>query len=195
MDKGAGRDGIRLGAVEVTTLAHRVSPADWLTVHRSAVLHPRDVTTVSGFRITTPPRTLIDIVRVVPELEVEYALEDALRRGLTSEERIRWQMQTEPKRPGTGAIMKLLDDRGPGRPAGSRFEIRARRCLTAAGLPRPNRQHPVLLPDGGVFYIDLAYPHRKLAIECESFRLEELVENPERFTTRIRELLSGAPPR
>jgi very-short-patch-repair endonuclease len=52
---------------------------------------------------------------------------------------------------------------------GSEFEAGLFRALRDAGLPLPQPQYRVLMPDGGLVYLDFAYPEVKLAIEADSF--------------------------
>ena len=46
------------------------------------------------------------------------------------------------------------------------MESRTRMALVLGGLPPPAVQHPVVV-GGRRYYLDLAYPHRRLAIEYD----------------------------
>src|SRR6185436_10656800 len=50
----------------------------------------------------------------------------------------------------------------------SELEDRVLRALIAAGLPPPQRQFRVVIDDR-VYFIDLAYPHERIAIEVDGF--------------------------
>ena len=50
-------------------------------------------------------------------------------------------------------------------PPGGEFARRMAEMLTGAGLPMPVFEHPVLI-DGHRYYLDLAWPSRMVAVEC-----------------------------
>ena len=61
----------------------------------------------------------------------------------------------------------VLEDRPCGAPApGSDFETMVLRLILDAGLPRPVLQHRVQCDDM-YFLLDLAWPDKLLAVECE----------------------------
>jgi hypothetical protein len=69
-----------------------------VVVHRVPALHPDDVTTLDGIRVTSLARTLIDLAEVVDETELRDAFADARARGLldmtavaASRARVEWR--------------------------------------------------------------------------------------------------------
>ena len=63
----------------------------------------------------------------------------------------------------------LVAERGPeADTADSRPEMRMFRIIREAGLPEPVSQHPVHV-NGEKFFIDVAYPHLRLAFEYQGF--------------------------
>lgn len=165
-------EGIKPGKIEITTLRRLRAPAPWITVHFTCKLPACDLAARSGVKVTEVSRTLFDLGAVLDEEAVEIALEDALRRGLTSLPRLRWRLeQLGAQGRGGGRILRrLLDARAPGtRPTGSLFEVRLLRVLVAAGLPKPLLQYEVRV-GRKIIRIDFAYPEMRVAIEAQSFR-------------------------
>ncbi len=143
------------------------------TVHRPLSLPPGDVTTRDAIPVTTPTRTLLDVAAAADARTVEEALDDALRRGLVSLKRMRWQLGQAPRngRAGAALLRSLVETRADGLPVPqSVLETRVLRALQSVGLPDPIRQHRIR--DGGrlVAVVDFAYPERRIAIEAEGFR-------------------------
>lgn len=63
----------------------------------------------------------------------------------------------------------------------SPMETKTRLALCNAGLPCPEVNFPLSLPDGRNFYLDMAYPDQKVAVEYDgSFHSKQLDEDVER---------------
>lgn len=137
----------------------RSSPA--LRVHRCDDLEPYDRTRMDGVPCVTPTRLLCHLGGSIDEEELETVLEEALRRNLTSVDRLgrRVSALSGRGRRGIAPVKRLLSLRGDQPAAESQLEVRAIRLLRRARL-FPVRQHPV-----GRRRIDLAFPDVKLGIE------------------------------
>jgi hypothetical protein len=96
-------EGFLAGPVELSTTGGRKAPADWITLHRTSRLERAYVTVVGVLPVTTPTRTLSDLCGVLGRDDVEPALDDALRRGLTSLPRLRWAADRLRGKGRTGA--------------------------------------------------------------------------------------------
>jgi hypothetical protein len=128
---------------------------------------------VDALSVTTPTRTLADLCGVLGRDDVEPALDDALRRGLTSLPRLRWASERLGGRGRTGARLfaEILGERQPGStPPASRLESRVGILLRKAGLPEPVPQWEIR--DGGklVARVDFAHPEAMVAIEADGYR-------------------------
>jgi hypothetical protein len=168
-----GLEGCAEGIVEISTARDARTSVGWLLVYRASRLDQVDVTYHGPFRVTTPTRTILDLCSVVPRDEVEMALDDALRRGLTTLPRLRWALRRLGRRGrgGTRVFRELLDERGRGyTPSESPFEARLLRLLVSADLPRPVSQYEVRDRGRLIARVDLAYPRSKLAIEADGYR-------------------------
>lgn len=115
---------------------------------RSGRLHPDDVVSIEGLRVTSIVRTLLDVGRFVDEETLEFALEHALR-GPDRRRPDRWredlleQLVTElgaTNRPGTAALRAVTRRRGNRRPMGSFAETTLGQGLRRVGIdltPQP----------------------------------------------------------
>lgn len=141
-------------------------------VHRpNMLLGTKEVTRIASIPTTSITRTLLDLAAVDRATKVEEALDDALRRKLTSVRELVGYLQaaTRPGRAGIAALREMLERRQGAGPD-SLFERRLLRLLRANGLPEPVCQHPVIREGRVVARIDLAYPKHRLAIEADGYR-------------------------
>lgn len=157
------------GVVEISVRPSRRMREPGVIVHQTADLAATDIVAVDAIPVTTPPRTLIDLASVTPD-RVEEALDDALRRRLTSLRWLEWCVGRlrRPGRGGIAVIERLLAARGGARTE-SPLEDRVLRLLRRAGLPEPVCQHEVRDGDRFVGRVDFAYPNLRLAIEADGY--------------------------
>jgi hypothetical protein len=160
--------------VEISVPAGARSRSLAVRVRESTDLVRRDVTRRHGLRVTTPTRTLVDLGAAASPAALEIALDDALRRRLTTVPRLRHAIDRlgGRGRPGPPALRNLLDEReGLDGLTDTGFETIIRRILRSAGLPSPVAQHVVRDGRGSfVMRLDLAYPHGLVGIEGDSER-------------------------
>ena len=158
-------------AIDVWTPRELKPPNPLVCVHRGRVIEKDDRFRVNGMGVMTPLRTLVDVAGKVAEERLEVALEDALRRRLTTPEAISERLGRLPRNfPGRGVLLGLLAGRGVEPPAESALEVRVIRLLRDEGFPPPVRQR--VIDDAGNFVgrVDLVYPAQRLIIEVDSFR-------------------------
>ena len=158
--------------IEVTVVRGRCPVRADVIVHRWTGPESNDYTQVESIATSGVATTLARLGAVVPALQVEQALDDALRRGHS----LRWIRETaerlhRPGPTGTGVLLRLLRD--PARQqavSDSVFERLTARLLSDAGLPTPVLQHQVRLNNGRTVRIDIAWPQVRWGIECHSRR-------------------------
>jgi len=165
-------DGFQADSLEVSTVRNRPAPWPHVNIHRVTIL-PSDSATIAGIRTTSATRTLVDVAAGGDAERLELALEDALRRRLTSLPRLRWALSVEGGRGRPGArLLRGLVDRVESykRVTESGFEARLQQLLRRADLPPPRRQFQIR--DGGRFVAraDFAFPESRLVIEAVSYR-------------------------
>jgi len=163
-----GLRGVAWCRPEVTVSGSRRPRLRGVVVHRSPI-DPGDVRRRGPIPVTRLPRTLLDLAGVAPEL-AEGALDDAVVRGLTTLGSVQRLLDRAGGngRAGTSLLRALVAARSAGQaPTESTLEDRLVDLLRRHGLPEPVRQHEVMVPDGGVARLDLAYPRVRLGIEAD----------------------------
>lgn len=158
--------------VEVTTTNRKVMPRCGIVVHLTKWMPAEQVVVVRGIPTTSIERTLLDLSGRLPRRRAAIALDDALRRGLTtmgSLDHCLW-LTARRGRDGCGVLRALMKERWdlemvPNSP----LETVILEMLMQSGLPIPALQHEIKAPDGTlVARVDFAYPDRKVIIEGHS---------------------------
>jgi predicted transcriptional regulator of viral defense system len=92
--------------IDVTS-PRRVRPPDRVSAHRRAL--PTDEMTVErGIRVTTVPRTLLDLAAVLTSRQVERAIEEAEVRRLSDPLSLLDLVERYPRGRGTGVIRAIV---------------------------------------------------------------------------------------
>jgi hypothetical protein len=156
---------------EITCPRWRRARHENVVVHETTALDPIDLTIVRGIVTTTPARTLFDLGGVCRVGLVELALENTLRRGLTTEAELAATVKrlSRSGRPGGPALRQLLEVRAPDRrPTESEMETRLLQAIRARGMQEPVPQFEVWQGAAFIGRVDAAYPEAKIAIEYDS---------------------------
>lgn len=114
----------------------------------------------SGVAFTTPELTVLDLV---PELGARV-IDEALRRRAITLPRLRRALQLTPNRRGNRLRRELIADSRD--EPWSELEREAHRLLRAAGVTGWKSNHAVDI-EGQRFYLDIAIPELRLAIELD----------------------------
>ncbi len=144
-------------------------------IHVRRQLHRTDSDIVHrfGIDIVSPPRLVLDMAGRWPIPRVEDILDAALgSRAMSIDEVIRRHLQLGRRgRRGVGVVDVLLDARVDGQHrSANALERKILGVIAAAGFPEPIRQYKVVLPNGEVRYIDLAYPELWVGVETDGYR-------------------------
>lgn len=162
-------DGIRTDHPHVLIPHDRRLRLSGVRVHRTRTLEPGDVNRRSGFALTSPVRTLIDLAGSIERERLEDALDDALRRRIVTLDQLRRRSARIPRGVrGIGRFRSVLADRSPKRQSGSPPERRFRSRLARAGLEQPIPQYLIEDVDGRfIARVDFGWPRQKLAVEID----------------------------
>ena len=159
------------GGIEVVAPLGHHKRLDGVVGHRSGALFDSDLTVYRSIPSTTVARTLIDVSGRLTERRLGEAIDDALRRRILGLDDLRRSAGRLGSAPGRSMrkVHAALGLRIPGYdPLQSDLETRALRAITAAGLPVPRQQHPLVL--GGIpCHLDLAYPEARICIELDGW--------------------------
>ena len=144
---------------------------------------------VDGVRVAPVERVLLGLAAVLRGEELERAVESALLKRLTTEERIYMTLVEEGGRgvKGSKALWQLMHLRPKGRPARSVFEIRTGHALRAGGLAHFDRNYPVMV-DGELFEIDKAFVQEMVAVESDGAAFHSTRTQRERNRRKQRKL-------
>jgi very-short-patch-repair endonuclease len=175
-------------AVHVTTPRNLRPPQPWVRVHRRKLARC-DVTEVRGQRVTTMPRTIIDLAAVLDEEPLDIALDSAIRMRMSRSRFLERFEEVAKDRPhGIRVLRKLIDERETEQGlTGSAFERRLLRLLRRGGLPLPVCQYEVERRNFKAF-IDFAYPEFGIAVEADGYRWHDGRGAFERDRVRTSEL-------
>ncbi len=147
-----------------------------IVVPRPRALTAFDRTQVGVVPVTTAARTVMDIAGRSLPLDLEIALDDALRRGLIRAGALASRIN-KPRtsgRPGITTLRKLLAERAEDVATESALETRFLRLIKRSALPRPRSQYIVTRQDASfVARVDFAYPEIRLAIELDGYTFHD----------------------
>ena len=161
-------DGYQLDVIEIST--PRRLNSKLVLAHLAGPVSIEDLTEIDGVPVTKIERTLLDLSAVEDLDSLEEAVDCALRRRLTTVNRLQLRLRSESGRHGIKKLRSILAERDDkGRPSASAFETRLNRLLLRSGLPAM-REYTIW--DGGEFVarVDFCFPDSKLIIEADGYR-------------------------
>ena len=150
----------------------RRARSELLVVHESLALTPEDFKVVDSIPVTTVERTLLDLGAVRSFETVERAVEEALRRELTTLDDLDAALRRLARkgRRGAGVLRRVVEARTPNRVlTANDIEMRMLQVLRANGLPEPVPQFVVWHQGRFVAQVDAAYPEWRIALEYDSY--------------------------
>jgi hypothetical protein len=172
--------------VEVTT-ERAVRSRPRLHVHQ-APLVPDEVTTNAGIKVTTPPRTLLDLAAVIPPHHLERAMNEAERQHLTDPLSLDVLLDRFPSRAGTPALRRAHERAQHGATiTRSELEDRFLAFLDAHDLERPATNVPIVL-QGGTIEADCLWRRQGLVVELDGYAFHTTRAAFERDRARDRRL-------
>jgi hypothetical protein len=155
------------GFIDVTVPRHRrPERRPGITFHESRAFALAKPAVRDRIPVTGLARTLFDCFsKVESDIERLKLFDSARRQKLVTWDEL-WEcllLHARRGRPGVTAFRRILVQRyGEGAPPGSHFARLMATVLEDAGLPSPVFEHPVL-----DYFIDLAWPDRGVAVECD----------------------------
>jgi hypothetical protein len=161
--------GVEWSIPELTT-ARCLRPNASVIVYRKR-LSLGDVRMRDGIRLTSVPRTLLDLSAVCPRGVVEQALEDALHKRVTTVAQLQRQLDRSGGRGvrGTRLFAELIASAGTDPLAESRLERKLGRLLARLEPPAVP-QFEIHDGSGLVARVDFAYSEQRVAVEGDGYR-------------------------
>ena len=151
--------------VQITVPRHRRPRARaGVKVHESLAFDLAEPTVVGGIPVTGVARTILDCAPA--EQKPIRLLDDALRRRIVTWDEL-WRCYLGHNVVGRNVapFRRILLERDGNTPPGGDFARLMAEMLVAGGLPMPVFEYRVVV-DGHVDYLDLAWPARTVAVEC-----------------------------
>ncbi len=154
-----------------TCSAKLLGEFDGYVVHRCRQIDPVDIVQRDdGIRLISPTRAAFDIADVVLEAATGSILEQLINdnRGTIATHAATFIRLGHPQRPGTQTMGRVLASRPLWRAAmQSDLESRVLDELRRRGLPSPEVQYPIRLPNGQSIRLDFAWPNLLEALEVD----------------------------
>jgi very-short-patch-repair endonuclease len=168
------------GVPHVTVVGGQPRPSG-VRVHRVRRLHVPDVARREGVPVTAPGRTLLDLATVLPQSDLDRAVEEAQVQRLVSRATLTALLARSRGHRGVGALgAALLSE-----PALTRSEAEARMLamIRSADLPAPRTNASLHGHE-----VDLLWPDQRLVLEIDGFAFHSTREAFERDRRRDAQL-------
>lgn len=175
------------GPVVIASTRHVTAPAG-VRVFRMTALLPRELGSISGLRVTSVERTLLDLAAEERESDVEAALDEAVRQKLTTLERLGAFIDRAGGTPGIRVLRRLHSKRtGLGGVPESELESRVLAVLEEYGMPRPVLQQKVT-SRGRRYRLDFRFPGTPIVLEADGYAWHSSIDAFEADRRRINAL-------
>jgi len=157
----------RVDRMDVTVPSPRDPRPSGITVHRSRLIAPVDVTHVRGIPCASVSRLLVDLAGSEKPPALEAAFERAERRGWVKPNVIEGMLHRHGRAPGAGVLRALLATHRPkSGPTRSVLERRLLAGLRRAELPEPVVNGQLVLGDVHLSP-DLMWPAQRVLVELD----------------------------
>jgi Protein of unknown function (DUF559) len=149
--------------VDVTVPGRRRHSRTGLDVHSVRRLDSRDVTQLGGIPVTTLARTLLDLAEVVPQHQLERAVEQAERLQLLDLNAVRDQLCRGAGRRGLKPLTAALTDAVIEPMTRSELEIAFLQICNDFGIPPP-----IVNARAAGYEVDMLWPRERVVVELDS---------------------------
>jgi very-short-patch-repair endonuclease len=158
-------------------LVHVIAPpasqpcrVPWVRAYRTALIHADEIVErPDGIRLTSPPRTLVDLARYLPSDALASAIEWALHGEVCTAETLRRLAErlNTPGRPWVRKFLRVLAGRAPGRARESDWERRVFDALVRRGVDGLESQVTERIAGLGTVRFDIAIPSIRWVLEVD----------------------------
>jgi hypothetical protein len=158
--------------IDVTIAGRHARRHPGIDIHRSKTLTRADVTLVDDIPCTTLHRTLFDLADVESRRRVERAFDQADVMGALDVAAIQDQLARNGTRPAATRVRAVLEEHYIGStPTESELEEGFLALCRRAGLPLPEVQQWLILPDGGPpIRADFLWREQRLVVEVDGMK-------------------------
>jgi predicted transcriptional regulator of viral defense system len=176
--------------VEVTVAGRTARNHRGVEIHRSASLIEADVTIVNNVPCTTVARTLFDLADVLDRRRLERAFDQAEVEEVLDMRAIDDQLRRNPTRAAAGKVRALLEEHYVGStPTESEIEEGFLALCRRFGLPQPEVQQWLFLPDGGPpIRADFLWRKQRVVVETDGDKYHGTAQRSRRDARRDQRL-------
>jgi hypothetical protein len=155
--------------IDVTVAGRSNRARSGIDIHRSTTLTEADITVVNNIPCTTIARTLLDLAGVIDSRRLERAFDQAEILQVLDMRAIEDQLDRNATRPAARKVRALLKEHYIGStPTESELEEGFLALCRRAGLPEPEVQQWLCLPDGGPpIRVDFLWPEQRVVVETD----------------------------
>jgi hypothetical protein len=150
--------------------ASHPSTEPWLQAYRTTAINPWDVVhRHDGIRVTSPPRTAVDLMRYLPEQHVRSVVDQIIAAGQCTADTMRRVAEplATPGRPWARRFLDLLDARPGGGAAESDWESQVCHELVRRGVHDLIWQRWLDVPNWGPIRLDGAVEELRWGVEVD----------------------------
>jgi very-short-patch-repair endonuclease len=151
-----------------------------ITIHQLSDVLPDHVTSIDGLKVTTVPRTIVDLAAVVQPSRLLRIVEDSKHAGLASYVEMGVCLKSVARRgkPGVRNMTRALGAFEDGKAApNSQLETRLLEALRVGQLPPPVAQYPFPGRQFVTGCVDFAYVDAKLVLEADGRRWHTRIQD------------------
>ncbi len=179
--------------IDVTVPARSSRAHQGIKLHRSTTLMPADTTAVEHIPCTTASRTLLDLAEAVNRRALERAFDQAEIIGCFDRRALDDQLERNQRRVAARHVRELLDEHYVGAtPTASKLEEAFLGLVLAAGLPRPQVNAWIVLPDRGPpVCVDFKWEAQRVVVETDGRKWHDTRQRRERDAERDQRLLAA----
>lgn len=172
----------------VVSVARHARNVEGVRVIQTKAFHKKDIASARGFRVTSVPRTLVDLAGELDGDTLRATADEALSRRWMTLDAFEAAIRRAGRAPGIAAIRALLHlYRGGEGPTESELEVRVRELIESRGLPPVVLQRRVRV-HGRFRRLDFLFKDFKVVVEADGYAYHSDLAAFERDRRRINEL-------
>jgi very-short-patch-repair endonuclease/predicted transcriptional regulator of viral defense system len=151
--------------VDISAVGGSTGRREGIRAHRASALSESEMTVVSGIRVTTPARTLLDVAASTSSAGLERLTEEAQVQKVVTRDELLAVLRRGAGRPGVAKLRAVVGPEDEPTFTRSEAERRLRRLIRAAGLPQARTNVRV-----AGWLVDAVWHRQRLVVEVDGYR-------------------------
>lgn len=152
--------------------ASNPSVEPWLKPYRTAMIDPLHVVErADGIRLTSPPRTVVDLSRYLSDVDLRSVIDQVESEGMGTSETMRIVAEglATPGRPWARRVLRILDQRPKNGVPESHWESRVVAALIDRGIRDLHPQRWLTVPGWGDIRLDACVERIRWGVEVDVY--------------------------